>query len=195
MGSHFWVGALPILVYLKWGLGCLLGVRDFDPWAHERSNGDGTSIPLYYIPLVLSSSPSCTQVPILESLALFKHGKTWRIESQLEQTKGSFRCFGRCPLCRLVEVRSQLGRLVCFGLIPHSVQPSLPKHMSSPRLIRKIPVAGCIQSFAFDPGLSLPFPRRGAFCFLFFWFCSALEGGSKKYRTKGCEDGFQNLSF
>ena len=31
---HFGVGAPPILVYFSWGLGCSLGVRDFDPWPY-----------------------------------------------------------------------------------------------------------------------------------------------------------------
>ena len=29
---HFGVGALPILIYFRLGLGCSLGVRAFDPW-------------------------------------------------------------------------------------------------------------------------------------------------------------------
>ena len=31
---HFGVGAPPMLVDFSWGLGCSLGVRDFDPWPH-----------------------------------------------------------------------------------------------------------------------------------------------------------------
>ena len=38
MGSHFGVGAPPILVFFVflWGFGCSLGLGDFDPWPYVK---------------------------------------------------------------------------------------------------------------------------------------------------------------
>ena len=44
MGSHYRVSAPPIFSPFWWGLGCSLGVRDFDPWpfVSASASGDGT---------------------------------------------------------------------------------------------------------------------------------------------------------
>lgn len=43
-GSHFGVGALPVLVYFSWDGDVHQGVQDFDPWPPTRFSKKGGGI-------------------------------------------------------------------------------------------------------------------------------------------------------